>query len=60
MYICSMKTLLEEIKDSYAKELGFKSWEEMYYEEGYELGETGIDEIAIRYAEELHRQRVGQ
>lgn len=44
-----MKTL-EEIKEEYAVELGFDSFEHMFYDEGHEMGEMGIDEIAKRYA----------
>lgn len=46
-----MKTL-DQIKEEYAIELGFDSWEEMYYDEGYEIGELGIDTIAERYADQ--------
>lgn len=50
-----MKTL-EEIKDEVAQELGFLDWEEMFYEDGYEIGDNGIDEVAKRYAKEVAKE----
>ena len=50
-----MKTL-EEIKDEVAQEMGFLDWVEMFYEEGYEIGDSGIDEVARRYAKEVARE----
>lgn len=50
-----MKTL-EEIRDEMAQEMGFLDWEEMFYEEGYEIGDNGIDEVAKRYAKEVAKE----
>lgn len=46
----------KDILDNFAVKHGYKDWEDMFYDNGVEIGTKGIEEISNNYAIEVAKQ----